>query len=304
MSLEYKNYQFINLYNSARNPSAVHCRNTALVNYYTRYLLQKVISVYQFDGLPEEWADNYFKYALFGYGFIAVFNTEEMGTIFNDCSLYGYNVFYQPSKAVVTNPVLQSREFTIGEDCEIIKLMPDYGNVMDIVTTYADLMALCLETAGVNLLNSKASFIFFAEDKGVAETYKKLYDKVASGEPMAVIDKNLMAEDGSMNYDMFTQNVGGNYITDKILNDMKTIEDQFNTDIGIPNANTKKKERLITDEVNANNVDTQSKVMLWLETMQHDMKKVNDMFGLNLSVKYRYAEDEALEDVPEVESYE
>ena len=300
MSFEYKDYKFINLYNSARHPSTVHCRNTALVNYYTRYLLQKVISVYQFDGLPEEWAENYFKYVLFGFGYLAVFNTPEMGVIFNQCNIYGYNVFYQPNKVVIANPVLGSREFIIGEDCEIIKLMPDYGNVMDIVTTYADLMALCLETAGINLLNSKASFIFFAEDKAVAESYKKLYDKVASGEPMAVIDKSLMGDDGSLAYDMFTQNVGGNYITDRILNDMKTLEDQFNTDIGIPNANTMKKERLITDEVNANNVDTQSKVMLWLETMQKDIEKVNRMFGLNLSVKYRYKQDQALAEAPEV----
>ena len=45
---------------------------------------------------------------------------------------------------------------------------------------------------------------------------------------------------------------------------------------------------MITDEVNANNVDTQSRVNLWLETMKRDIDKVNAMFGLNIDVKYRF----------------
>lgn len=284
-----KSYEFENLYNSMRSPSTVHCRNTALVEFYTRYLLQKVISVFEFSGLPETWADNYFKYVLFGEGVIAVINTDRYGVICQNCGLSGYNVFYQPTTVLVANPLLPGlREFTVGENCQIIKLQPNYSGVMDLVTTYADLMALALETTGANLLNSKLSYVFFADNKTAAESFKKLYDKLASGEPMAVIDKNLLKEDGSVAWQMFTQNVGANYVTGELLNDMKTIEDQFNTIVGIPNANTQKRERMITDEVNANNVDTQSRVNLWLETMQKDIDKVNAMFGLNIAVKYRF----------------
>ena len=282
-------YEFENLYNSMRSPSTVHCRNTGLVEFYTRYLLQKVISVFEFTGLPDTWADNYFKYVLFGNGYVAVINTDRYGVICQNCGISGYNVFYQPTTAVIANPLLPGlREFTIGENCQIIKLQPNYSGVMDLVTTYADLMALALETTGANLLNSKLSYVFFAENKTAAESFKKLYDKLASGEPMAVIDKNLMNEDGSPAWQMFTQNVGANYVTGELLNDMKTIEDQFNTIVGIPNANTQKRERMITDEVNRNNVDTQSRINLWLETMQKDIDKVNAMFNLNIGVKYRY----------------
>ncbi len=283
------NYEFINQYNAMRSPSTVHCRNTALVEYYTRYLFQKVISVFEFEGLPEEWADNYFKYVLFGYGVIAVIYTDKYGVICQDCGLSGFDVFYQPTRCIIANPHLPGlKEFKIHENCEIIKLQPDYGSVMDLVTTYADLMALALETTGANLLNSKLSYVFFAENKTAAESFKKLYDRVASGEPMAVIDKNLMLEDGTPAWQMFTQNVGQNYITDRLLNDMKTLEDQFNTVIGVPNANTQKRERMITDEVNANNVDTQCRVNLWLETMNKDIEQVNKMFGTDIKVKYRY----------------
>ena len=76
------NYEFENLYNSMRSPSTVHCRNTALVEYYTKYLLEKAISVFKFDGLPETWARNYFQYVLFGYGYIAIINTDKSDLCF------------------------------------------------------------------------------------------------------------------------------------------------------------------------------------------------------------------------------
>lgn len=283
------NYEFDNLYNAIRSPSTVHCRNTALVMYYTKYLFEKAISIFKFEGIPETWPLNYFQYVLFGYGYISIIKTEKYGIIPMMCGLSGYNVFYQPTTVVIANPLLSNfKTATIHDDCEIIKLQPNYSGIMDIVTTYADLMALCLETAGINLLNSKMSYIFFSENKSSAETFKKMYDKLASGEPMAVIDKSLINEDGSPSWELFTQNVGQNYITDKILNDMKTIEDRFNTDIGIPNANTQKRERMIVDEVNMNNVDTNAKIALWKETIEKDLEKVNAMYGLNITVDYRF----------------
>lgn len=288
-------YEVEMLYDSMQSPNIVHCTNTALVSYYTKYLFQKVLSVYKFEGLPEYWAKNYFLYVLFGHGFLAVINTDKYGVIPQMCGLAGYNVFYQPTKAIIGNPLLAGiRELEIGTQTEIIKLQPDYSGIMDIVTTYADLMGLCLETVGTNLLNSKLSYVFFRENNRTAESFKKLYDQFASGQPLSVIDKRLKDKNGEPAWQLFTQNVGQNYISNLVLDDMKTIEDRFNTDIGIPNANTQKRERMLVDEVNVNNVDTQSKVLLWLETMQDGIKKVNEMFGTNISVDYRYKTDEVV----------
>lgn len=288
-------YEVEMLYDSMQSPNIVHCSNTALVSYYTKYLFQKVLSVYKFEGLPEYWAKNYFLYVLFGHGYLAVINTDKYGVIPQMCGLAGYNVFYQPTKAIIGNPLLAGiRELEIGTQTEIIKLQPDYSGIMDIVTTYADLMGLCLETVGTNLLNSKLSYVFFRENNRAAESFKKLYDRFASGEPLSVVDKRLKDKNGEPAWQLFTQNVGQNYISNLVLDDMKTIEDRFNTDIGIPNANTQKRERMLVDEVNVNNVDTQSKVLLWLETMQDGVRKVNEMFGTNISVDYRYKTDEVV----------
>ena len=254
------NFEFINLYESARQPGTVHCQNTALVRYYQKYLFQKLVSVFDFDGLPDTWAKNYFKYVLFGYGYVIILNTERYGVIPQQGGLSGYNIFYQPRYATIANPLLPGLERPeIGVDCEVIKLQPDYSSPLDIVTTFADLLALCCESAGVNLLNSKLSYVFAAGNKTQAESFKKMYDQIASGQPAVFIDKDLFNEDGSRNWDVFFQNLKNNYVTGDILNDMAKIENQYNTMIGIPNANTEKRERLITDEVTA----TMRRLRLW-----------------------------------------
>ena len=282
-------YDTINLIQGTHNPSAIHTRNTGLFRYFVKYLFQKIVSVFDFKNLPDYWADNYFKYVLLGFGYIAVFDDKDYGIIPQQCTLSdNVSLFYQPKKAIITNPVLKFKELEIGKECELIKLMPDYSNPMDLISTYADLLAIALETTAVNLMNSKASFIFFADNQQTAETYKALYDEISSGQPFSVVGKNLKNEDGSNNWDFFTQNVGQNYITDRILNDMKTIEDQFNTKIGIPNANTQKRERLINSEVEANDIDTQALIRVWLASMNDGIEKVNKHYGLNINVDYNY----------------
>ena len=144
----------------------------------------------------------------------------------------------------------------------------------------------------MNLLNSHLSFVFPAKDKATAETYKKLFDKVAGGEPCVVIDKQLFKEDGTQVWQPFQQNIGQNYIVDQILADMRKVEAMFDTDIGIPNANTDKRERLITDEVNANNIETMTRCELWLETLKKSAEETNRMFGTTISVNWRYDPNE------------
>lgn len=272
------------------SPSSVHCRNTELTAYYRRYLFQKFCSVYDWT-LPDGWDKDFFMYTLYGEGYLTVFKTSKYGVIPMNCGLGGQNIFYRPSFVTIANPLLKGyQKLSIGDGCEIIKLMPDYGSILDLISYYADMMALSAEAAGVNLVNSKLAYVFGAKNKTAAESYKKLFDKIASGEPAVVIDKALFNEDGTPSWNTFTQNLSQNYIAGDILLDMNKWEDKFNTEIGIPNANTEKRERMVVDEVNANNIDTNSKVYLWLETMQDCVEKVKKHFPelTELSVKLRY----------------
>ena len=284
-------YDYINAYNAQRNPSTVHASNTGLSLYFQRYLMQKIFSVYEFS-IPDEWDKDYFRYTLFCIGFGAVLNTDKYGVIFQHGTPSGYNVYYRPTRVMVANPALnKSYMLNIGEDCEVIKLTPDWRGCLDIVSMYGDMLALTLETFSINIVNSKLSYVFAAESKTMAESMKKLFDQVASGQPAAFADKALFTDDGEPKWMEFQQNLKQNFIGLDLLEAMTTIENKFNTAVGINNANLQKRERLLTDEVNANNQDIKSLCSVWLDSMTDSMKKVNEMFGLNLSVKLKETEE-------------
>ena len=281
------NYEFINAYNAQTSPSTVHVKNTGLARFFKRYLLQEAFSVFDWK-MPDTWAKNYFLTVLYVIGYIGVIDTDKFGVIPQHGGLGGYNVFYQPRFMLINNPLFSGTlKPVIDDSCVCLRLQPDYMGLYDIVDYYGDLMALCAEAAGVNLLNSKLSFILAAKNRASAESLKALYDKVASGEPAVVADKDLFDEEGNITMSMFNQDVSGNFIADRLLDTMRTIRCQFLTDIGIPNANTDKRERLITDEVNANNFETRAKCAVWLDELQKGCKKVRDMFGIDLSVDWR-----------------
>lgn len=281
-------YEVINEYNSQISPSTVHVKNTGLARFFKRYLLQEAMSVFDWQ-MPKTWEKNYFLNVLYVIGYIGILNTDAFGVIPQHGGLGGYNVFYQPQYMLITNPLFaKTYRPVIGQDCVCLRLQPDYCGLFDIVDYYGDLMALCAETTGVNLLNSKLSFVFGADNKALAESLKKMYDNVASGEPAVFVDKSSLYDDeGNSRVMLFNQDVGANFIADRLLDCMRTIRCQFLTDIGIPNANTQKRERLITDEVNANNFETKAKCALWLEELQKGCEAARDMFGIELSVDWR-----------------
>ena len=291
------NYDFINSYNATVSPSTVHVKNTGLARFFKRYLLQEAMSVFDWK-LPETWSKNYFLYVLYVIGYIGIVNTDRFGVIPQHGGLGGYNVFYQPRYMLINNPLFAGTlKPVIDEDCVCLRLQPDYCGLYDIVDYYGDLMALCAEATGINLVNSKLSFIFAAKNKATAESLKALYDKIAGGEPAAFADKELFDDEGNLTVSMFNQDVGRNFIADRLLDTMRTIRCQFLTDIGIPNANTDKRERLITDEVNANNFETRAKCSVWLDELQKGCRKVKEMFGVDISVDWR--EDLKEKEVPQ-----
>ena len=281
-------YNYINAGTSQVTPSTVHVKDSGLCRYFTKYLLQKAMSVFEWD-LPETWNKDYFLYVLYCWGYVAVVNTDKFGVIPQGCGLKGYDVFYAPTHAVIANPLLSGiLEPRIGTQCALLKLQPDFSGILDLVGHYAEQMALASQSVSVNLLNSKLSYVFTAKTKALAESLKKMYDQIASGEPAVVIDSGLKnAADGEETWKSFEQNVGGNYIVTNLLADLRKIEAMFDTEIGIPNANTDKRERLIQDEVNANNIETYSKCAMWLENLQDACKRVNDMFGISIAVRWR-----------------
>lgn len=285
-------YDYVNAYNGTRSPSKIHATDTWLARYFERYLIQQAFSVFKWE-LPETWAKNYFLYSLYCFGYLAIVKTDKFGVIPQACSLSGHDVFYRPTTATIANPVLKGiMQPRIGRQCTLVRLQPDYGGIMDIVSRYADLMALTMQTAGSNILSSKLAYVFTAKNKAGAESFKKMIDSIMLGEPAVVIDDKLKNDDGSQAWNLFTNNLHNNYIAGDLMQDLRKLRDGFCTEIGIPNSNTEKKERMLTDEVNSNNVETFSRVDMWLEELQESIKKSVEMFpeiSGKFSVNWRYA---------------
>ena len=261
--------------------------SAGLTTMLRRYLLQKAISVFEWK-MPETWAKNYVLYVLYCLGRVAIVNTDRFGVIAQGCGLFGYNIYYQPTNAIISNPLLTGiLNPRIDQECTLLRLQPDYGGILDLVICYSNLMGQALEAAGVNLNNSKNARVFFASNKATAEPYTKAVDAVTNGQPSIVLDKHLLGDDGKPTWEMWAADVKGNYILSDLLADLRKIECMYDTEIGIPNANTDKRERLITSEVAANNVETFSKCSLWLQELKESCRKARDMFGIELDVDWR-----------------
>lgn len=286
-------YDFANAWQSSVAPTAVHPRDNQCYNYYFRYLLKRAMSLFKWK-LPKDWDKDYFLYILYCCGYVAVVDTKEFGLIPQFCTLSGYDVFFRPRRVLVTNPVFSAserREYDLrgnSPEAALIKLQPDYSGVMDICGMYAERLAYAHEALYMNLTNSKLSYVFMTDNKAAAETFKKLFDNIQRGDPAVVTGTKLKNADGQPLWELFAQNLKQNYIASDLINDMRSILNDFDSFIGIPSANTTKRERLVTDEVNANNIETETLIDLMDQTLTESVEHCNSLFGLDISVQRRY----------------
>ncbi len=291
-------YDYINTLDSSVQPANQHVLNTQTGRFYQRYLLKKALAVFNWK-LPEWWDENYFLYILYCRGYLAVFDTDQFGVIPQECGLQGYNVFYRPTDAVIANPLLPGiQRKRIDTDCVLMQLQPDYTGILDLCAHYAEKMSLASSAINQNLWHTRIATVFFAGSDAEQQSVKKAYDRMTSGDPMVVVHKNLRDADGNLKYEVFNRDVKSSYIISDLIADLRKIEAEFDTRVGIPNANTDKRERLITDEVNANNVETTILSDLWMDSIQDGIKKVKDMFGLEISCERRYEDANISTDVP------
>ena len=112
--------------------STVHVKNVALQRFVRRYLFQKAISVFEWK-LPETWNRDYFLYVLYAWGYIGVVETNKYGVICQAGVPYGYDIYYQPTNLIITNPLLKGAlQPRIGKECTVFKLQPDWGGINDL----------------------------------------------------------------------------------------------------------------------------------------------------------------------------
>lgn len=283
-------FRAVNLATATKSPAGVQTINNQTAWFYARYLMKRAISAVKLT-IPEEWDKDYVSYILFGYGFGVVVNVPRYGVIFQGCTLYGRNVYYQPTRAMTANPLYlpPAQGWIIGKNCEIVKLQPDFSGMLDIVWTYASRLALAYESWQMNTQNSKLAYVIGADGKSQAATFEKLFDKIQSGVPAIAVGQNLFTKDGKPLWDVFSANLAQNYVAPEMSADMRSIMSEFDSFVGIPsNPNSTKKERQIVDEVNANNIETDTIIDLCVNTLNDGFQRVNKMFKLSCKAEKKY----------------
>lgn len=298
------NYNEINIQAGTYNPSMVKSYNNKTFAFWERSLFQRACSVIEFE-TPAEWngkIKDFLYYCLFKYGFVAVSENNKFGQFFQPCTLKGYNFYYQPVEAYIQNP-LYDDTLTIGKDCELLKLTPDYMGIWDIICYYAEKLSVLDNAINMSLINNKFAFLWGARNKNAGEALKKMIDKVNKGEPAVIYDMKLLNDptDKTEPFQVLERNnLKQSYLTTDQLLDFQTLLNNFDSEIGIPTIPYQKKERLVTSEAESRQIDSTSRSVIWFDTLSSSIDSIKKLYpDINLSVSLRYDLEKGGENVTE-----
>lgn len=291
------NYESLNEYNGLISPTGrVQYDQTTF--YFWRALYHRLLSVFRFD-LPAEWNKRYFENVLYCMGFVGIVKTDLYGVIPQICSPTGYGLYLQPTELIVSQPLVQFRG-TIGKDCELFMLTPDFCGVLDIVDHYAKQLSSIYTSFMVSSETSRASLIAFAHNKSASETLKIIAERISAGESLVVADKTVK-RDLAEGDPLFMQAYDVHYIGSELLENMTKVMNDFDREIGIPII-SEKKERRIVSEVAAVASDAGARITTWKEALDESIDRVERLFGIRIS--YTCTADEIEESMASVEGEE
>ena len=291
------NYQQINIGAGSYNPSNVKSYNNKTFAFWERALFQRAQSVLDFE-IPSEWdgkVKDFFLYCLFKYGFVIISKNDEFGQYFQPGTLSGFDFYYQPTTAIIANPLL-SAELKIGSECELLKLTPDYQGVWDVIWYFAEKLSILDNAINMSLINNKFAFFLGARNKTASGALKKMLDLVNKGEPAVVYDMKLLNDptDKEMPFQQWSRdNLKNSYLTTEQLMDFQTLLNNFDAEVGIPSVPYQKKERMVTYEANMRSYDAKARSLTWFNTLTTSIDDIKKIYpAINLSVKLHYDETE------------
>lgn len=144
-----------------------------------------------------------------------------------------------------------------------------------------------VRTRDTNIKTLKLPLVMACTDKDVL-TAKKLLEEIDNNTWAILSNKNVMNVDEIIK----VLPTGVKPFTAELTDQYHDIMNEALTYLGINNANTDKKERLITDEANANNQFIESCAEMFLEARKRACEEINKKFKLNISVDIRNKEEE------------
>ncbi|WP_407422648.1 hypothetical protein [Methanobrevibacter sp.] len=264
-------------------------------NYYKkRYMYNKIYSVFDFK-LLDSWSLRNFRYCLFHFGSVAIFK-KNGGWTWGSWSVKEWDTQMSP-KLIHCHNLLNQKDddkiYTVGVDAIIVSCFDDYIGWDDLVREHSEFQANCIKTEFVALENANVNLYATVKSKKQKTQLEQQWARGTKGQPMVFIDEEDSKDFEGKQKDEILKpwtnhdTLGAlGIIQQAKRNDMN----EFLTEIGIRNANTQKKERLISDEVNQNNEETSANVTICYNNIKEAFDIFNSISGLSqkLSVDLHY----------------
>ena len=233
-------------------------------------------------GIEERHIENW----LFDYGKAVVFKDDEYGLMCLKCDFSStQNVYEDPTRYLATG-FGYYKEVKV-EDAVLIENNKMRMPTSDAIRYFTDQLYEIVRTRDTNIKTLKLPFIVACTDKDVL-TGKKILEEVENNAWAVFTNKNIINIDEVLK----VLQTGVKPFTTELTDQYHDIMNEALTYLGINNANTDKKERLITDEANANNQFIESCAQMFLEARQRACEEINKKFGTNIKVELRNKGDE------------
>ena len=252
--------------------------------YYT-YLQMLSLNMFKYKGLPESINTFYLEYVLQTRGYIGFYDDERLGLICSEitlgCKLNHYQI---PTEyhTVSTSPLIKKN--LSNEECVVMKNSPLYVAIFPYLNFFAKKLALTSRTMDQNLTMQWTPYIITG-DKRMLQQFKVFMKKILQGVQTIFTSKGFRTEDVNV------LQTNAPFIADELHGMKQAILRECMTLLGIENANMDKKERLVADEVNANNQQVIASRNIWLSERKKAIEELNKKFNLNASVEFAPYED-------------
>lgn len=244
---------------------------------------------YEWTGLPDGILPRHIEKLLFSKGFACFFRDPKMSFMVLECEPGGeLNVYGDPLWYRVHGFNYQRR--VNADDCVIIR-----NNLLGLPTEpfvmhYVNKITEAERTMDVNIKACKTPVVFACDDKDVL-TFKRIFQQVDGNVPAIFADRGI-------NLDSITAfQTGVKFLGNELMDYKRSVEGDLLTFIGQNNTPVDKKERLITDEAEANDQLIASFADLQLQARQKACEEINALFGLNISVRRREPVEISVENV-------
>lgn len=232
------------------------------------------------NGIDEKWIERY----LFTEGNCLFFDDPNLGYMVTKIADSGpVNVYDEPTLVtpVATNYVYTGKEpLSNNKNCVIIRNNDIMLPTAPTIQLYAYDLTNIKRTIDTNIIAQKMPIIVRCSDKQRL-TLKNVINQKNDNEPVIFGDKTL-----DLNQ-IEVLKTEAPIVFDKLQIQKHEVWNECMTFLGINNANMNKRERLVTDEVEANDEQIKASEDVMLKARKKACEQINKIFGLNVSVERR-----------------